>query len=365
MKDAAKRVSITPIVATALCMLLALFAAAQLHINRARYKPQFFDLETPFWAGVSAVATVVAVVITLLAATKRRANGLGLFAFSIPLASGTLALLIAFQWPTEQTLVAAIERGDLPAVQRALRVGVSPDTRKARYSLTSGPLKGDSVLAIAASQGNLPMMRLLLNAGATVDSNDDSENPLYYAVLGGHREMDALLLDHGADIDRPHRYRGRQTAFVAAVNAEKFDMADFLLARGAKRRVDVVGTIDVDNQAREKLQYLVERDVAFDGADSFSHHPLLLDAVQRGREDVVEMLLSNNAITNVRSSQVTAALGVIELRIEKMQSRREEATALSTVMDRSNQDVPANEGWQQQIGPYLRMREMLEAARDD
>jgi hypothetical protein len=91
MKDAPKRLSITPLVATATCMLLAMFAAAQLYVQRAHGRPQFIDLQMPFWVAVSAVATAIAVMITLLAATKRRAGGLSLFAFAIPLMSGTFA----------------------------------------------------------------------------------------------------------------------------------------------------------------------------------------------------------------------------------------------------------------------------------
>jgi ankyrin repeat protein len=187
-------------------------------------------------------------------------------------------------------------------------------------------------------------MRLLLDAGARVNPEDHSENPLYYAVLSGNQEMVALLLDHGAEIDRPHRYRGLQTPFAAAVNAGKLDMADLLLSRGAKRRIDVVGAIDLDNKALEKLQFLVDRNVVFDGADAFNHHPLLKDAVGRGREDVVEVLLTNRAKTNVQPLQITAALGVLELRIGDMQR------------------VPSDEERQQQLAPFVRIRDMLKAA---
>jgi len=57
-------------------------------------------------------------------------------------------------------------------------------------------------LIIACSEGNLEIVKLLLDRGACIEAkNNDGDTPLIIACSGGHLEMVKLLLDRGACIE--------------------------------------------------------------------------------------------------------------------------------------------------------------------
>lgn len=122
--------------------------------------------------------------------------------------------------------------------------------------------RGDSLLLAAAYAGRREIFQLLLEKGAGVDlfeaaalglgdralqiigrdaslvdaHSHDGWTPLHLAAFFGHRDLVALLLDHGADVDvrsRSERFGRANTPLHAAAANRHVDVAGLLLERGA------------------------------------------------------------------------------------------------------------------------------------
>lgn len=116
----------------------------------------------------------------------------------------------------------AIERGDLQAAQAAIRDGASPDR---------GAVAGRCPVAEAILRGHVPIVRLLLAAGAESAVCPDSDRSLLHdAVESGEVGAVVALLRAGAGWKRSGP--GRSTALHAAVRARKEDVLEALLRAG-------------------------------------------------------------------------------------------------------------------------------------
>jgi ankyrin repeat protein len=115
--------------------------------------------------------------------------------------------------PPPATLVEAVQRRDGGRVRAFLALGVAIDER-------------NHSLCVAAADGSVALMRLLLDAGA--DANTRGGLPLTLAVDGGHLEAVRLLLERGASPDALHGEALRLAAFH-----ERHDIASLLLQHGA------------------------------------------------------------------------------------------------------------------------------------
>jgi hypothetical protein len=142
------------------------------------------------------------------------------------------------------------------ALKAALLAGKPrPDLELLIADLSSLDAGDESALSFAL--GNLENVRLLLERGAAVDyANGFGKTPLFYAIGRGDRALTELLLEHGADVDRPYKsaaelqppndeygpvcgkypdlqHYGRTPLMHAAQHAD-IPMLKLLLARGAR-----------------------------------------------------------------------------------------------------------------------------------
>ena len=91
--------------------------------------------------------------------------------------------------------------------------------------------QGRTRLHIAAENGYLKEVQLLLDRGASIDPRDTSGiTPLHTASQNGHLEVVKLLLDRDADIDATDAHRG--TPLLAATLGHS-EVVALLLNRGA------------------------------------------------------------------------------------------------------------------------------------
>ncbi|HVR30945.1 MAG TPA: ankyrin repeat domain-containing protein [Thermoanaerobaculia bacterium] len=131
-----------------------------------------------------------------------------------------LALLAERGIPfTEDGFLDSLRHHDLAPAAAFLAAGMDPDTLDGR------------ALATAAAGGRIDLVRLLLEAGADPDrpSGSFGQPPLVSAVLRGHTGIVEALLDAGADPDAPAR--GGTAALQFAKDAA---MARRLLEAGAR-----------------------------------------------------------------------------------------------------------------------------------
>jgi ankyrin repeat protein len=130
------------------------------------------------------------------------------------------------------------------------------------------------------SLGNESLARLLLDAGAEVDSKDKTgQTPLFAAVSEGHGALLELLLQRGAEVDSADE--DGQTPLSAAAQKGQTIMVKSLLGKGANVSSEI----------------------------SIGKTPLCL-AAEAGHEAVVELLIENGADLNSQSYKGRTALSL-------------------------------------------------------
>jgi ankyrin repeat protein len=93
-------------------------------------------------------------------------------------------------------------------------------------------------LTVAAGNGNVTRMRLLIASGADVNPpTGGMVRPLYSASSAGQLNAVELLLDKGADINGSEKFGN--TALTIAAHSGQLDVVRLLISRGAK--VNAIG----------------------------------------------------------------------------------------------------------------------------
>jgi uncharacterized protein len=92
--------------------------------------------------------------------------------------------------------------------------------------------KGDSLLMLAAYNGQAEAARVILEAGGDPElANDRGQTPLAGAAFKNDLAMARLLLQHGAAVDGTGE--GTRTALMTAAMFDRTAMVDLLLQHGA------------------------------------------------------------------------------------------------------------------------------------
>jgi len=138
--------------------------------------------------------------------------------------------------------VDAVDRRRRTALDRAVWAGRTDAVRLlvaagADVEQPIGEYREDTPLRFAAGRGDLPLVRLLLDAGAEADGRRSSgqASPLMVAAAAGETAAAEALLIRGADIELTGGGK-RWTALEWAAHAGWADTVRMLLARGAARK---------------------------------------------------------------------------------------------------------------------------------
>jgi hypothetical protein len=123
-------------------------------------------------------------------------------------------------------LMIAAWQGNLPMMELLVARGADVNRRNAL---------GESALMHAAWRGQVAAMRWLIGKGALVDSGPMQWSALHYAAFAGQAEAAGVLLDHGADINA--RSSNGSSVLMMAVYEGHEPLVKALLARGADPRV--------------------------------------------------------------------------------------------------------------------------------
>lgn len=141
-------------------------------------------------------------------------------------------------------LMIASIHGHLPVVRRLLARNASvhliADTRgPLQHGAFPGNTDGFTALAFAALHERMSIVQELAEHGATVDpALAMGARPLHIAAANGHIWMVELLLDLGANVDAPMTGFGGSTPLMIAAAAGQKAVVKLLLASGARRDLE-------------------------------------------------------------------------------------------------------------------------------
>ncbi len=122
-------------------------------------------------------------------------------------------------------LMKAVNHNDAALVHKLIQQGVDVDELDANQ---------DAPLVIAAYKGYTEIVKLLLEAGASVAALDPEmkATALHAAAYAGHAEAAKLLIEHHIDINKQGPYNGF-TALHDAVWQNNVDVAKVIIDAGA------------------------------------------------------------------------------------------------------------------------------------
>lgn len=143
---------------------------------------------------------------------------------------------------------------------------------------------GDSVTSMAATH-DIETLRLVLEHGGDPNiKNSSGDTPLHMVVKksrGDARERIELLLEHGADINGLSRSTGETPVMLATGWGGQYDLALFLLEKGASHDV-------YKNRTNQRLMHYVVMAGNRPGLDKVAYDRLLKYLVDKG-ESVAEV----------------------------------------------------------------------------
>lgn len=224
----------------------------------------------------------------------------------------------------------AVENNSFDAVKYLLERGADPN----RYDK-----RGIFPLTEAAEHNRAEIVEILLKNGARISATD--ENPrtkrqhpgalLMMVAARGHIDVVKLLVEAGAPVNTQDRLSGR-TAFSSAVASGKFDVAEYLKQqdkKSAKQQLSEHGQemlIDASEMGRiEVVKYLLENGVevkegGFWLSDTTNkllgkksepkQEVALIDAARKGHIDIVKLLVKAGAPVNEQDEWGHTALMV-------------------------------------------------------
>jgi ankyrin repeat protein len=199
-------------------------------------------------------------------------------------------------------LIVAANNGDIPIVEILLERGAMVDIMK------SGK---ETPLYLASEKGHTEVVRMLLEKGANVNIESSHHGtPLYPASENGHAEVVKLLLSKDKELNNRKLnysapYGGNLPLHLASENG-RLDVVKVLLENGAK--------VNIKNWKEETPLYLASKNghqavvdiLIFNGADI---NDALYMASKNGNEEVVKLLLSKGARFDKKTIDVANSNG--------------------------------------------------------
>jgi hypothetical protein len=162
------------------------------------------------------------------------------------------------------SLVEAVRKNDLTAVNTLLDKGANPNVRNS---------VGAPVLMVAASRGHVPIVEALLNEGADPNvKNQEGTTALMKAIP--HIEIVRLLIAKGADVNAAHDRGDLQgvTALMLAALGDNAATVSALLEAGANvKSQDADGTTAIASAAscghKDMVEMLLKKGADVDSRD--------------------------------------------------------------------------------------------------
>ncbi|HEX2544901.1 MAG TPA: ankyrin repeat domain-containing protein [Ramlibacter sp.] len=191
-------------------------------------------------------------------------------------------------------LVEAAARGDLPTVRRLLDAGASVAQRDER---------GRTAVLAATAGNHVEVVRYLISRGADVNAQDDQRDSAFLlAGARGHTEIVRATLAAGADLKSTNRYGG--TALIPACHYGHVETVELLLTTpidvnhvnnlGWSALLEAVILGDGSERYVRIVRMLLARGARAGLADREGVTPLQ-HAQRRGQADVARLLVAAGA----------------------------------------------------------------------
>lgn len=217
------------------------------------------------------------------------------------------------------SLVEAISRGDVKTVRAQLHgltgVSIRVPQRKNR------PAR-ETLLMLAAEQGDLPIVRLLISLRANVNEiNEFRQSALWYAVRKNQIATVNLLLKSGTDPNQV-TVDGDSILHEVAAGSINVKILRSLIKNGADPRItNKLGCsalhIAAFHGRTEVVQVLIRAGADVNHRDRHSQGPLTC-AISRNHKDVATLLLKNGANPRLQPEALGVAASEGHLQFVKM-----------------------------------------------
>lgn len=172
--------------------------------------------------------------------------------------------------------------------------------------ISCGDPEGVTPLMMASREGDLELVRALIDSGAGVDEKSDyGYTPLVFACWKGHLDIAQLLIGAGAEVsvqtgEVPSSFetvagQPPTTALAMAIKNQNAEVAELLTNEGAK--IDPVSLAMAGKAGNFFiLEQAKNRGISFNtySGNEFEPSPLC-SSIQAGRLDVVRWLFENGA----------------------------------------------------------------------
>ncbi|KAK7873727.1 hypothetical protein R5R35_013259 [Gryllus longicercus] len=153
--------------------------------------------------------------------------------------------------------------------------------------------KGDTALHLAASNGHVKAVMVLVGAVVKVDAPGHRlRTPLHCAAAHGHLAVAQRLLLAGAQVDA--KDADGHTPLGLAARQGNVDVANFLLQKGARLNVEVV-SLAVENGFGDLVALFLQNEKSFVDSCNKEGDPLIVLAAKANRWEMVQMLLEKGA----------------------------------------------------------------------
>lgn len=209
-------------------------------------------------------------------------------------------------------LLAAAVAGDVDTLARLL------DAHPAKIAVSGGQWDRP-LLHLAAENGHLACVELLLQRGFAVDHRDELDNATasHWAAAGGHLAVVRRLLEAGADPDGAgDAHEMNVIGWATCFRRVHRPVADFLLAHGAKPTIFsgvALGRSDLVRQLAEQDPRVVSRQMS-----GFEHRRTPLHfAVLKNQAGMVELLLQLRADPSTKDDRGNTPLNYASTRSGK------------------------------------------------
>ena len=198
---------------------------------------------------------------------------------------------VATQEQKDNYLLEAIVTNESRHVERALAVGANANVKDEQGNPAL-------IVAIAWSDGDTEIIRLLLEKGADVNAKESTigATALSFASSDGHPEIVRLLLENGADMNAKDNVTG-YTALIEATSNNEIEVVRLLLENGADinakdlRGMTALMMASIKGNA-EIVRLLLEYGADVNIVDNHNYTAVMLATMTRHAE-IVELLTSN------------------------------------------------------------------------